>query len=137
MDYRVEVFWGNCCSVSGFEQHPSDNAAINSALRQVGDNCFAVLVQKYNEDADKDGWRTLTPIFSFDKRGAVTVHAPLKREDLEEAYDKLTARLPIYVKLKNGEWKDTIFKDVTRHFLKSMIAYDEIEYITNTIGLLE
>lgn len=134
--YRIEFYFSNCCSVSSAEDYSSDEEAVAKSMKMLNDDkdYFAVLVSKYTGfDEERELW-TLKPIYAFDKRGEMTVRA-LEHEQLPEVYDKLKQLRPIYIKLKNGKWNNTIFADTLSHFLQDMVRGTEIEYITNTIKL--
>lgn len=140
INYRTELYFGNCCSDSAPKYFNSDEEAVAESLKELhsDEDCFAVLVGKYTGFDEKRKLWNLEPIYAFDKRGEVTISAPLERERVQEAYDKLKPFRPVYIKLKNGKWCDTIFADTLLYFLKEMANGDnEIEYITNTIKLGE
>lgn len=136
-DYNVGFYFGNCCSISGVEHYSSDEEAVAKSLEELNNDkdYFAVEIKKYVGFDEKRGLWILEPIFAFNKRGEATVYAPLKRENLQNAYEKLKPLRPVYIKLKNGKWNDTIFADSLSYFLREMVNGDEIEYITNTIKL--
>lgn len=136
-NYNVSLYFSNCCSISGSECYASDEEAVAKSLEKLNndDGYYAVTIEKYVGYDKKRGCWKLEPMFAFDKRGEATVYAPLKREEFQEVYKKLKAHRPVYIKLKNGKWNDTIFADTLSYFLRDMIDGDEIEYITNTIKL--
>ena len=136
-NYCVSFYFSSCCSVSGSESYSSDEEAVAKSLEELNNDegYYAVVIEKrIGFDKKRRCWIS-EPIFAFDKRGEATVYAPLKRENVQNAYEKLKPLRPVYIKLKNGKWNDTIFTDSLSYFLNEMVNDDEIEYITNTIKL--
>lgn len=138
-NYRIELYFGNCCSISSPKYFGSDEEAVAKGLEELysDKDYFAVEISKYTGFDEKRGLWNLETIYAFDKRGEVTISAPLERERAREAYDKIKPLLPVYAKLKNGKWCETIFSDELAGFINDMVNGDEIEYITNIIKLEE
>ena len=139
-NYRVTLYFASNCSISSPKYFSSDEEAVIKGLEELSSDkdYFAVMISKYTGFDEKRGLWNSKLIYASDKRGEVTISAPLERERVQEAYDKLKPFRPVYIKLKNGKWCDTIFADTLLYFLKKMANGDsKIEYITNTIKLGE